>query len=91
MDSYRIFHADTHLQTPISSFWTPKAYLKGLCVLPFSMSFISFVRTRFPSQPSQPGQPGWLAGWLEPVAGRRYYRDPPTLPQVLAWEREARS
>ena len=23
MDSYRIFHADTHLQTPISSFRTP--------------------------------------------------------------------
>ena len=23
MDSYRIFHADTHLQTPNSSFWTP--------------------------------------------------------------------
>ena len=21
MDSYRIFHADTHLRTPISSFW----------------------------------------------------------------------
>ena len=25
MDSYRIFHADTHLQTPISSFRTPNA------------------------------------------------------------------
>ena len=24
MDSYRIFHADTHLRTPNSSFWTRK-------------------------------------------------------------------
>ena len=24
MDSYGIFHPDTHLQTPNSSFWTPK-------------------------------------------------------------------
>ena len=23
MDSYRIFHADTHLRTPKSKFWTP--------------------------------------------------------------------
>ena len=27
MDSYRIFHADTHLRTQQSKFWTPKSTL----------------------------------------------------------------
>ena len=33
MDSYGIYHPDTHLQTPNSSFWTPKtSNLLGLVV-----------------------------------------------------------
>ena len=39
MDSYGNFHADTHLQTPNSSFWTPKTSNFWFRGLEFSLEF----------------------------------------------------
>ena len=58
MDSYSIFHPDTHLQTQNSSFWTPKHQILGFRGLGFRVS-PSWPAGRLAGWPA-----GWLAGWL---------------------------
>ena len=55
MDSYRIFHPDTHLRTPKSKFWTPNH--KGFGFRRFR---VSGFRVSPPDLPEAPGVPPGL-------------------------------
>ena len=57
MDSYGIFHPDTHLQTPNSSFWTPKTSNFGFRGLGFRSTAGWQLAGSWLAA-------GWLAGWL---------------------------